>query len=273
MGALAAVAEAARNVACTGARPLALSNCLNFGNPEKPEIMWEFAEATRGMGDAARALGTPVVSGNVSFYNETSGRAIHPTPTIAMVGLLEDHRRHAVAHFRREGMPIVLLGECREELGGSEWLAARRGIEAGQPPSVDLEHEVRLADLLVQGVAEARIVSAHDVAEGGLAVALAECCMSGDLPIGARVEFADSIRPEALLFGESTGRVVVSGEDAESLLALAAEHGVPARRIGETGGGRLRLGPPGGPAWIDLEVERLLECWTRAIPARLEEDT
>ena len=135
MGAVAAVAEAARNVACTGARPLALTNCLNFGNPEKPEIMWEFAEATRGMGDASRALGTPVVSGNVSFYNETSGRAIHPTPTIAMVGLLEDHSRHAVAHFRREGLPIVLLGECREELGGSEWLAARRGIEAGLPPA------------------------------------------------------------------------------------------------------------------------------------------
>ena len=198
---------------------------------------------------------------------------MHPTPTSAMGGLLEDHSRHAVAHFRREGMPIVLFGECREELGGSEWLAARRGLEAGQPPSVDLEHEGRLADLLVQGVAEGRILSAHDISEGGLAVALAECCMGGDLQVGARVEFADSIRPEALLFGESTGRVVVSGEDAESLLALAAEKGVPARNIGETGGGRLWMGPLEGPAWIDLAIESLWERWTRAIPARLEEDT
>ncbi len=147
-GAVAAVAEAARNVACTGARPLALSNCLNFGNPEKPEIMWEFAEATRGLGDAAAALGTPVVSGNVSFYNETSGRAIHPTPTITMVGLLEGWGPHAVSHFRAEGLAIVLLGENREELGGSEWMALRRGLEAGHPPVVDLEHERRLASLM-----------------------------------------------------------------------------------------------------------------------------
>ena len=127
-GSQAAVAEAARNVACSGARPLALTNCLNFGNPEKPEIMWEFAEATRGLGDAARELGIPVVSGNVSFYNETSGKAIYPTPTIAVVGLLEDWERFAVSYFTDPGMAIVLLGESREELAGSEWLALRRGL-------------------------------------------------------------------------------------------------------------------------------------------------
>ena len=133
--AAAAVAEAARNVACTGARPLATTNCLNFGNPEKPEIMWEFAEAVRGLGDACEALGVPVISGNVSFYNETSGRGIFPTPTIGMVGLLSDWRRHAVSHFPDEGLAVVLLGENREELGGSAWLALRRGLEAGHPPA------------------------------------------------------------------------------------------------------------------------------------------
>ena len=181
-GTLAAVAEAARNVACTGARPLALTNCLNFGNPEKPEIMWEFAEATRGLADAASALGTPVVSGNVSFYNETSGRAIHPTPTIAMVGLLEPWERHATSHFSAPGRAILLLGRTREELGGSEWLALRRGLEAGHPPAVDLDHERRLAGLLQAAVAGGLVASAHDVARGGLAVALAQCAIAGATP-------------------------------------------------------------------------------------------
>ena len=190
-GTLAAVAEAARKVACTGARPLALTNCLNFGNPEKPEIMWEFAEATRGLADAAQALGTPVVSGNVSFYNETSGRAIHPTPTIAVVGLLEPWERHAVSHFSAPGRAIVLLGRTREELGGSEWLALRRGLEAGHPPAVDLAHERRLAGLLQAAVAEGLVESAHDVARGGLAVALAHCAIAGPAPVGAEVTLSD----------------------------------------------------------------------------------
>jgi phosphoribosylformylglycinamidine synthase II len=270
-GAVAAVAEAARNVACTGARPLALTNCLNFGNPEKPEIMWEFAEATRGLGDAARALGTPVVSGNVSFYNETSGRAIHPTPTIAMVGLLEGWQRHAVAHFPAAGLAVVLLGETREELGGSEWLALRRGLEAGPPPTVDLDHEGRLVGLLVEGVRRGGIRSAHDVADGGLAVALAECGFTGPARIGAEIALPDTLRPEALLFGESTGRVVATTAEPEALLALARERGVPAQRIGETGGARLVIRTPGRGPWIDAPVERLHRLWDRAIPRRLEE--
>jgi len=270
-GAVAAVAEAARNVACTGARPLALTNCLNFGNPEKPEIMWEFAEATRGLGDAALALGTPVVSGNVSFYNETSGRAIHPTPTIAVVGLLERWARHAVSHFPAAGLEVVLLGECREELGGSEWLALRRGLEAGTPPVVDLEHERRLTGLLGEGVRRGWIRSAHDVADGGLAVALAECAFTGPLWIGAEIALADTIRPDALLFGESTGRVIAATAEPEALLALAREGGVPARHIGRTGGSHLVIGPPQGEPWIRASLERLHGLWARAIPRRLEE--
>ena len=241
-GTVAAVAEAARNVACCGARPLALTNCLNFGSPERPEIMWEFAEATRGLGDAAKALGTPVVSGNVSFYNETSGNAIFPTPTIAVVGLLDDWERHAVSHFPAAGLAVVLLGESREEFGGSEWLALRRGLERGRPPSVDLEHERRLAELLRTAVARSVLVSAHDVSDGGLAVALAECTLTGPERIGARIALGDSIRPDALLFGESTGRVIAASATPDALLGLAAEHGVPARAIGETGGDRLVVG-------------------------------
>jgi phosphoribosylformylglycinamidine synthase II len=270
-GTVAAVAEAARNVACTGARPLALTNCLNFGNPEKPEIMWEFVEAVRGLGEAAEAFDTPVVSGNVSFYNETSGRAIFPTPTVAMVGLLEDAGRHAVSHWPRPGLEVVLLGETREELGGSEWLRLRRGREAGLPPAVDLAHERRLQDLLVDGVARGLVRSAHDVSDGGLAVALAECCFTGPSRIGVRVTLSSRLRLDALLFGESTGRVLVGTDDAEGLLARAREARVPAARIGATGGDRLCVGPATGRPWLDVEVARLATLWEQALPRRLEE--
>ncbi len=271
-GARAAVAEAARNVACTGARPLALTNCLNFGNPEKPEIMWQFVEAVRGMSDAARRLGTPVISGNVSLYNETDGQPIHPTPTIAVVGLLEPWERHAVAWFRGEGRAVVLLGETREELGGSEWLALRRGLEAGTPPSVDLDAEARLHTLLVRAVADGLLETAHDVSNGGLAVALAECCFTAPdgVGMGAQIELEDGMRPDALLFGESTGRVIAATADADALCAAARAAGVPARRIGVTGGDRLTIGSPGAEAWIERSVAGLRELWSRALPRRLE---
>jgi len=271
VGAMAAVAEAARNVACTGARPLALTNCLNFGNPERPEIMWEFAEAIRGICDAAAALETPVVSGNVSFYNETSGRAIYPTPTIAMVGLLEGWARHAVSYFPHSDLSIVLLGETREELGGSEWLALRRGLEAGLPPIVDLEHEKSLHGLLATGVARDWILSAHDASDGGLAVALAECAFGGPKLVGATIRLSGAIRPDALLFGESTGRVVVTTSDPSALIELAQRSGVPAARIGQTGGERLSIGPTTGEPWLDVDVASLHECWRSAIPRRLGE--
>jgi phosphoribosylformylglycinamidine synthase len=271
-GAVAAVAEACRNVACTGARPIGLTNCLNFGNPEKPEIMWEFAEATRGLSDAARALGTPVVSGNVSFYNETSGRAIYPTPTVAVVGILDDWRRHAVSHFPQAGLAVLLLGETRECVAGSAWLALRRGLEAGRPPAVDLAHEKRLLALLADGVAGGLVASAHDVSEGGLAVALAECCFTGPQPVGAELTLPDAgLRPDALLFGESPGRVVVASADPDGLTALAARHGVPIHRIGRTGGARLSVRSGAGAPWIDAPVADLHACWSRAIPRRLDE--
>jgi phosphoribosylformylglycinamidine synthase len=233
--------------------------------------MWEFAEATRGLADAARARATPVVSGNVSFYNETKGSAIYPTPTIAAVGVLDDWRRHATAHFAGPGLAVVLFGESRAELGGSEWLAVRRGLERGVPPEVDLDHERRLIELLVEGIETGAIASAHDVADGGLAVALAECCIAGPARIGARVELLDALRPDALVFGESTGRVIATTADVRRLLALAASHGVPARAIGVTGGDRLSIGPPGARPWIDEPVDALHAIWQGAIPRRLRE--
>jgi phosphoribosylformylglycinamidine synthase len=272
-GTVAAVAESARNVACTGARPLALTNCLNFGNPEKPEIMWQLAESIRGLGDAARELGTPVISGNVSLYNETAGQPIHPTPTVAMVGLLEPWERFAVSHFQEAGLAIVLLGETTDELGGSEWLALRRGLEAGLPPRVDLAGELRLQRVLHEGVASGLLLSAHDVSDGGLAVALAECSFAGPrgLRVGATVTLSGALRTEALLFGESTGRVVASTREAAGLLALATRVGVPAQVIGETGGADLRIARAGGEGLIATSVARLHEIWSRAIPRRLEE--
>ncbi|MCZ6782051.1 MAG: phosphoribosylformylglycinamidine synthase subunit PurL [Proteobacteria bacterium] len=271
LGTVAAVAEATRNVACTGARPMALTNCLNFGNPEKPEIMWEFAQATRGLSDASRALATPVVSGNVSFYNETSGRAIYPTPVIAAVGLLEPWERFAVSHFPESGLAVVLLGETREELGGSHWLAERRGLEAGLPPAVDLDRERRLQGLLAVGVERGLLRSAHDVSDGGIAVALAECSFAeGEPGLGVRVELDETMRPDALLFGETPSRVVATTSDPDGLLAAAAEAGVPARTVGETGGDRLIIASGPGRSWIDVEVSRLQAIWERAIPRRLE---
>jgi phosphoribosylformylglycinamidine synthase len=272
-GTIAAVAESARNVACTGARPLALTNCLNFGNPEKPEIMWELAESIRGLGEAAEALGTPVISGNVSLYNETSGRAIYPTPTIAVVGLLDDVDRYAVSHFDADGLAIVLLGTTREELGGSTWLHLRRGREAGTPPSVDLAHERRLQRLLAEEVHSGLVCSAHDVSDGGLAVALAECCFTGPegVRVGASVELADGIRPDALLFGESTGRVLVATGNCDAFLERARAADVPARRIGTTGGARLVIRAPASNPWIDLSVSDIEAVWARAIPRRLEQ--
>jgi phosphoribosylformylglycinamidine synthase len=272
-GTIAAVAESARNVACTGARPLALTNCLNFGNPEKPEIMWQLAEAIRGLGDAARALGTPVISGNVSLYNETGGQPIFPTPTIAMVGLLEPWERHAVSHFPEAELQVVLLGETTDELGGSEWLALRRGLEAGLPPRVDLAHEVRLQRVLQEAVGQGLLLSAHDVSDGGLAIALAECTFAGprDLRVGASVTLPGALRTEALLFGESTGRVVASARDAAPLLALAKREEVPARVIGVTGGPELRIAREAGEPIVAAPVARLHAIWARALPRRLEE--
>ncbi len=238
LGAAHAVAEAARNVAMTGARPVAITNCLNFGNPERPEVMWQFAESVRGMGDACRALGTPVTGGNVSFYNESAGSAIWPTATIGMLGLLEDHRL-AVRTAFRPGCVVYLLGETRPELGGSEFAEVVLGRVSGRPPVLDLERERALHRLVAESARRGLLCSAHDCSDGGLAVALAESAIAGG--VGFAVSVAGDLPWYVALFSESASRAVVSVEPARAteLEDLCGAHGVPCARLGETGGPRL----------------------------------
>ncbi|HMA17267.1 MAG TPA: phosphoribosylformylglycinamidine synthase subunit PurL, partial [Thermoanaerobaculia bacterium] len=269
-GAAIAVSEAARSIAATGARPLAVTDCLNFGNPERPEIMGQFEAAIRGLSDACRALDVPIVSGNVSFYNETDGRPILPTPTVGMVGLLEDVSRIVRVPFRRDGDVVALLGETRDELGASQFLRTVHGRDDGPCPLVDLEAERRLVDLLVRLAGEGRLVSAHDVSDGGLLVALAECSMESGL--SARLSFEPGIRPSALLFGETTGRAIVTfTPESEGVVRSAAEEsGVPLRRIGRVGGERLVVAI-GERELVDEPVAELFEIWSTAFARRIEE--
>jgi phosphoribosylformylglycinamidine synthase len=268
-GAAIAVAEAARSIAATGARPLAVTDCLNFGNPERPEIMGQFEAAVRGLADACRALSVPVVSGNVSFYNETDGRPILPTPTVGMVGLLDDVSGRVRLPFRHEGDVIALLGESRDELGASEYLRTVHGRDEGPCPEVDLEAERRLVDLLVRLAKERLLSSAHDVSDGGLAVALAESAMTGGL--GADVRLDSALRPSSLLFGETTGRVVVSfqPESEGRIRAAAAELQVPLASIGAVNRARLRISL-GGRGVVDEDVLALRDLWKSAFERAIE---
>jgi phosphoribosylformylglycinamidine synthase II len=260
-GGAAAVAEAARNVVCTGARPVAITNCLNFGNPERPETMWQFAEAVRGMGEACRALGTPVTGGNVSFYNETLGQGIHPTPVIGMVGLLEDVEKRLGSAFRGPGEAVILLGpNATDALGGSEYLKTIHGMEGSRPPLLDLALEKKVQDLVLSLHAEGLLRSAHDVSDGGMAVTLAESCACSPDPVGAAVTFdSGETRPDAALFGESFSRIVVSAllGDFPRILAEASAAGVRASHLGFTGGDRLVIADPAGATLIDSSVAAL----------------
>ena len=241
-GAQIAFAEAARNVACSGGRPAAITDCLNFGNPEKPEVYWTFFESVRGLADACTAFGIPVISGNVSFYNESFGQPIYPTPTVGMVGVLDDIDDHCTMAFAEEGDAVVLLGRTKPELGGSEYLKVVHGLVSGRPPKVDLVDERLLVELLVTAIRTGIVRSAHDCAEGGLAVALAECCVAGG--IGARIDAQADLPGAVALFSESQGRAVVTVAPAhfDALKTLAATHGTPCVRIGTVGGERLVIG-------------------------------
>jgi phosphoribosylformylglycinamidine synthase len=271
-GAMLAVAEAARNVACAGARPLGATNCLNFGNPERPAIMWQFAKAVEGIGAACRALDVPITGGNVSLYNETDGKAIYPTPTIAVVGLLEHADRVVSRRFQETGDAIVLFGAGRGELGGSEYLKVVHDLVRGMPPALDLDAERALQMLLVT-LADKRLVrSAHDCSDGGLAVAVAECCfdtagMGAEISIdGVEVVRDARVNVAAALFGESASRVVVSvvADQVTTVLQHAAAAKVPARVIGQTGGNRLRMAVDGAIV-IDQSVDEAERVWSTAI--------
>ena len=276
-GAQLAVAEAARNVACAGAVPVGATNCLNFGNPERPDIMWQLARAIDGIADACRALEIPVTGGNVSLYNETDGEAVHPTPVLGVVGVIEDARRVLGRTFRRAGAAVVLLGDAAPELGGSEYLKRVHGLVRGQPPALDLERERALQRLVAGAAADALIESAHDCAEGGLAVTLAECCFeSGGIGVDAAISGPSrggDPGAAAALFGESASRVVVSvaaGRERD-LLARAAEAGVGAQPIGRSGGDRYTL-TVGGTTMIDAAVAELERVWERGLARYFEDE-
>ena len=264
LGAAHAVAEAARNVACVGAKPLAITNCMNFGNPERPVVMWQFAESVRGMADACRALGTPVTGGNVSFYNESGDSAIWPTPVVGTVGLIEDYRLLVRTAFPGAGLSVYLVGETAAELGGSEFAEALLGKVSGRPPGLDLEREAALHRFLVEAAGSDLLASAHDCGDGGLAVALAESAIAGDT--GFAVTLPGDLPPVVTLFSESASRVVVSvtATKADSLEALASAHGQPWFRIGETGGPRMAF-----DGVLDVSVAEAAAAYEEAIPKLL----
>jgi phosphoribosylformylglycinamidine synthase len=260
LGAAHAVAEAARNVSCVGGEPLAVTDCLNFGNPERPEIMWQFEQACLGIADACNALETPVVSGNVSLYNETEGKSVFPTPMIGMVGLMEDCARNAGGGFAAAGDRIALIGGVGTgHLGGSEYLRAVHGKIAGMPPPLDLAREKAVQRAVRECVRKGAVRAAHDCSDGGLAVALAEMCFARDL--GCRVKLSSKLRPDALLFGEDASRILVSyaPAQAEKVKAICAQ--VSFEEIGEVGGASFVI-----EGLLEARVAELREPWSRAIP-------
>ena len=272
-GAMAAVAEAARNLVCVGAVPTAITNNLNFGNPLKAHIYHQLREAVLGMRDACEAFETPVTGGNVSLFNETDGRAIYPTPVIGMVGIIEDVSRITSNSFREAGDDILLLGANTGELGGSEYLYVTAGLVAGQPPSIDLEGERALQQAVLQMNHERLLASAHDCSQGGLASTLAECALgNGEAPLGVRAEIDEELRLVVSLFGESHGRVVISCDpnNTAEVLRIARLHEVPARRIGSVtpASEGFSLTVRGGV--VSAPVDRLARAFFDAIPSIMD---
>jgi phosphoribosylformylglycinamidine synthase len=258
-----------------GGRAAAVSDCLNFGNPEKPEVMWQFSRAVDGMSAACRAFETPVISGNVSFYNDNQGESIPPTPVVAMVGLVADDAHFATAGFKVAGEAVYLLGAGVPTLEGSEYLYQRHGLCGDRPPPIDLDGEIRTSRLCATAIEHGWVRTAHDVSDGGLAVALAEMCLAGS-GIGCAAEITFSGRVDRALFGESGCRILVTlpEELAFDFEETAREAGVPAVRIGTTGGVRMvvdRVAKAGTEApllrLIDVSLERLREGWEATLPA------
>lgn len=262
VGAQIAVAESGRNVVCSGAKPLAITDCLNFGNPERPEIMWQFEEAVKGLSKACEFLNTPVVSGNVSFYNETNEKSIYPTPTVGMVGVIDDINKKVDSFFKKEGDIILLLGESLEELGGSEYLSLIHDKVCGKPPVIDLQKELNLWKALGEMSSLSLLTSAHDLSDGGLAIALAESCFGKNI-MGVRCRLYESIRSDALLFGESQSRVIISvGEDhEEEVMSLASKNKVVCHPIGVVGGDRFVILGQREEEWINVSLQDLHSLW------------
>ncbi len=270
VGGMSAVVEAARNLVCSGATPVGVTDALNFGNPERSDILWQFELVIEGIADACKALELPVVSGNVSFYNETNGVSVYPSPMIGMVGVLDTVENAVSQWFKDEGDIIILLGETLDELGGSEYVRVIHHREQGIPPLLSLETERALHRCLLEAIGRGIVRSAHDCAEGGLAIAVAESCLSRpQAPVGASVKLTPDIpdmRIDALLFGESQSRAVVTvaSADVDAFRANAEQFGVPMRTIGTVGGQRLQVrSSDATTSCIDIDVETMYGTWTR----------
>ncbi|WP_275464029.1 phosphoribosylformylglycinamidine synthase subunit PurL [Streptomyces noursei] len=260
-GAQLALAEAYRNVAATGARPLAISDCLNFGSPEDPAVMWQFAEATRGLADGCQTLGTPVTGGNVSLYNQTGDVAIHPTPVVAVLGVIDDVTRRTPVGFAEEGQLLYLLGDTREELGGSAWSKVVHDHLGGLPPQVDLERERLLAEILISASRDGMVDAAHDLSDGGLVQALVESCLHGGK--GARVVVPDDLDPFVFLFSESAGRAVVAVPRSEELrfTDMCGARGLPVTRIGVVDGDEIAV-----QGQFDIPLDELRTAHEATVP-------
>jgi phosphoribosylformylglycinamidine synthase subunit PurL len=269
-----AVAEAARNLTCSGARPLAVTDNLNFGNPYKPDNFWQLREAVEGVAEACRAFGTPVTGGNVSLYNESPAGVVDPTPTIGMVGLIEKEEHVTTQWFKKEGDAIVLVGEIGNQLGGSRFLKVCRGKKIGPPPRIDLEYEIKIQNAVRNLIREALVKSAHDCSEGGLAVALAECCFNPEKPFGAEIDLKEGGTPATTaLFNESQSRVVISvaPENLQKTMSVLQEKQIPFQELGRVSGNQLRIR-------VDSEefswpIADLHDDWWNAIRRAVERDS
>jgi phosphoribosylformylglycinamidine synthase II len=269
-----AVAEAARNLTCSGARPLAVTDNLNFGNPYKPENFWQLREAVEGIAEACRAFGTPVTGGNVSLYNESPSGVVDPTPTIAMVGLIDDEKHITTQWFKEPGNVIILVGETGDELGGSQFLKVCHGRKEGPPPHVDLELEIKVQDAVRDLIREGLVKSAHDCSEGGLAVALVECCFNPEKLFGAEIDLKAGDAPATtVLFNESQSRIVISvaSKDAEKMMSILREQGVPFQQLGQVGGDELRIRV--NKETFRWAVADLYDDWFNAIRRAVEDET
>lgn len=266
IGGALAVVEAAQNIACVGAKPLAITDCLNFGNPEKPEIFWQFVQACAGVAEACRVLETPVIGGNVSLYNETPGRAVNPTPMIGMVGLIEDLNNILSNELGSEQEQIYLIGELNGELSGSEYLAMWENLEAGALPELDLQAIKGRIDFLLEMNNAGYVQAAHDVTEGGLAVALAEMTINTGAVINIHTD--DELRG---LFGERLGRIIISvtKENGARVETLAKAAGIPLHHLGESGGSDLKISV-NGKQCLDIPVSSYRQIYERTIREIME---
>jgi phosphoribosylformylglycinamidine synthase len=269
VGGKIAVSEAARNIVCSGAEPLAITDNLNFGSPEKSDIFWQMEKSVDGMAEACRVLSTPVIGGNVSLYNENAKGAIYPTPVVGMVGLVHDVDHITTQGFKHEGDVILVLGDTLAELGGSEFQAVVHGVTEGRPPQIDLDTEKRLLEAVLGAIQKGLVKSAHDLAEGGLAVAIAESCISGN--VGAKVQLETSLRPDVALFSETQSRILLSASPSQAaeLEQFIASRGVPVANIGVVTGTTLEV-QVNGTATLNRPVAGLKQVWEDVIPCLMK---